>query len=311
MIAWVATTGAERVKAVFALLGLAACALALSPHPPPDPVWDLLARMARSAGMGLVKGGWSLFGAVLVLSGGLFAWILRGDRFRRGKPHEEEDHETYREPRRLKWVDGLVLAGLLLFGIGVISLLRTWGERFLAEPPVHASTVRPGPTPATAAPDVTSRKDADPGTHSPPFFAAWLALAGAGLGTAILLVFRHRNQRRDPPSRSPGPPVPLSEAVAATRRRLELGDELRDAVIRCYDEMCHLFAEAPERTRTLTAREFQARLLARGAGEPEVAALTAVFEKARYSLEACTESDRRHAVEALRTLERRYGGEDP
>jgi hypothetical protein len=123
------------------------------------------------------------------------------------------------------------------------------------------------------------------------------------MGGALLLILRRRPAAPTVPP-EPGEP----ELLARARRRLELGDQVRDAIIACYAEMCDVFLRGtPTNARNLTAREFSVFLRSRGVLEPEIQSLTSVFEKARYSQEPCGESDRERALQALRALEARYG----
>ena len=65
-----------------------------------------------------------------------------------------------------------------------------------------------------------------------------------------------------------------------------------------------------ERPESSTPAEFAAAAVDAGVDEGPVADLTAVFERVRYGGEDPTEDRERRAVEALRRIERRHGGDE-
>lgn len=295
----------DRLLALLGLAALALAALVVSPLPPEGLV---LAR-ARAAGPLAAFAMELLFalaaGAGLLLIGVLA--FLRLSEIRSG-----EEGAGRRRPR--PWVAYALFLVVLIASPGALRRCS------LAFPEGEASRAAPVPKetgPAAAPVPVTGKTAAEeaPEPRAPlslPLFAL-AALGGAAvLGAALYFGVHGRDAGRSHGAGDAAAAAARSEGLAALRRRLELGDEVRDAIVAAYAEMCELFADrALARGRDpgrLTAREFAALLreaLGPGAAgtEAEIEALTAAFEKARYSNEACGEEDRSRAVLALRALE--------
>jgi hypothetical protein len=191
-----------------------------------------------------------------------------------------------------------------LLGYGLLTLI-VLGIRTLGQP--SSSTIPPLAPVTPSAPEASRIPDPQPTTPTqvlrPPPLAYALTVAALLVGGGLLVVLRKT------PTAEIEPPEPDEpELLARARRRLEVGDQVRDAIIACYAEMSDVFLRNTHgRASDLTAREFAASLRARGIQEPEILALTSLFEKARYSLEPCGEPDREHALKALCALEARYG----
>jgi len=310
-----------RGRAAAAILGLVALALVLSPDPPPDRLLAaavdflrerpaLSSTLIQTAFALLVGAGAVVLVALVVAKILDMLGLARAGALIRG--------------RRQTWLSTLAADAVLL---ALLSLARRGAGSFegsRAAGTVAESTVAAGSAGAAApaAPAAMAEAAARP-VPSVPF--PLIAAAGALLaGGALLAVLRLRK------GGAPAAPIPLApeaptasdegakgRAIAASRRRLEAGADAREAVIACYAEMCGIFsggdAEAgrPGSAAFLTAREFAALLRSEGIGEPEIASLTSVFEKARYSNDACGEPDRLSARMALEALERRYGRPRP
>jgi len=94
------------------------------------------------------------------------------------------------------------------------------------------------------------------------------------------------------------------DAVAATIQELELGGDVRTAILACFDRFCRLLGERGFRDQApLTSRELES-LAVRGLRVPEESAeaLTSLFEEARYSEHPLGPADRERAVESLRRI---------
>ena len=278
------------LAAAFCLAALALACLALSPRPPADPLlgvmrafrqW-ILTTPFRSLFLLLATGGIVLLGTIVGMA--LHAY-LKGRRV---------DGWGLLLRRLANTVLGYAFLSLLLLGIRSCQTGKPQAPPS-SPPPTQAMQEGTGtPLPRSAVPDTP------PETPLPAYVLVAVLLV---MGGALLLLLR---KKPTPGAQPPEPGEP--ELLARARRRLELGDQVRDAIIACYAEMCEVFLRGtPAGARTLTAREFSAFLRSRGVLEPEIQSLTSVFEKARYSLEPCEESDRERALQALRALEARYG----
>lgn len=160
-----------------------------------------------------------------------------------------------------------------------------------------------GPTPPTlgAAP------------LEPPAFVAnppqWLVLGvslvvGLAVVGAIWLIARR--------ARRPNPEDALGQLAREARSALtslESGEELRNAVLRCYAEMSRVLGErrGVQRDKTMTPREFEARLAATGVRDEHIRRLTRLFERVRYGGREPGEREEREAVACLSAIVEAYG----
>jgi len=287
---------ASRIRAIGCLAALALGCLALSPNPPPDPIWSRWSRLAgRILGVSLSGVVLGILTLGLVILGTLAVTSIRDALRRKRKP---EETWVYPEPPRGKGALTLVLLGMVIATFLAFRGIAWWK----AWTPSAGGRV---PAPAPTAQAVPASPPQAPVLHAAP------ALVPLGVGSALILALlglgiAYRAMRR-PRGAQTG--QSRSVPLAAARRRLELGDPARDAIIGCYAEMCRLFEPRNRHAAPgLTAREFAALLRSQGAQEPEILALTGVFEKARYSQEPCGEPDRALARDALAEIETRYAG---
>lgn len=278
------------LAAALSLAALALACLALTPSPPADPLLEtmvdfrqwLLTTPFRSLFLLLATGGLALLGMIAGMA--LHAY-LKGRRV---------DGWGLLLRRLANTVLGYAFLSLLLLGVRSCQAGKPQAPP-PSPPPVQRVQEGTGtPLPRSPVPDPP------PETPLPAYVLVAVLLV---IGGALLLILRKKSTTSMQPQ-EPGEP----ELLARARRRLELGDQVRDAIIACYAEMCEVFLRGtPTGARNLTAREFSAFLRSRGVLEPEIQSLTSVFEKARYSLEPCEEPDRERALQALRALEARYG----
>lgn len=103
------------------------------------------------------------------------------------------------------------------------------------------------------------------------------------------------------------------DRLQETIYRLEMGEEIRSTILRCYGDMTHLF-----RRRGLTfGRELTARELEALAGErldvsdESSVRLRELFEEARYSAHPLEEGYKRTALDCLRAVKRELEGPTP
>jgi len=306
-------TDRTRNRAVAGLAGLALCALASTPAPPESAALAALGRLLRgSAGMGAASAGRYALSAVelvLVLVGvvgivSLMAWraALRA-RMKDGAPPARE------KPKEK--------GGAFALAAIVIFLVASFYALFRAVPVIDEGFERSGAvdgagrngTPVSQAASswdgIEGEFDDDDGGKRDPasLVAVFLALAAV-----VALLSRARKDAEAPPSAEPGDDAPVEAGrLAEIAGTLARGGSARESIIACYGSMCALYGEAARGERggrALTAREFAALLGRKGVSRPEVAALTAVFEKARYSGEPCGEAERGAALAALDAIER-------
>lgn len=291
LVASSARSASAWLGAILCLALLASLCLTLTATPPPDPVLRALYGSLVGALRVPIQGGFTLLvlggtAILLVLVALVVTQFLAGGRV---------------DPWRL--LTRRLTAVMIAYGL--LALLASLRPR-------HADLGKPAPPPATSpaststSPGTPARPAPQPLAPSPafPYLETGLVLLGAA---ALLAAFFWRPRRPAEPGIEPDERAQFE----AVRRRLELGDQIRDAIIACYAGMCDIFTRRmPAGAASLTAREFSAYLRARGVGEPEILTLTAVFEKARYSDLACDEHDRAAALEALRVIEAHHGRQE-
>jgi hypothetical protein len=314
-----ATRGRALARAAAALIALAACALAMSPKPPPDRLLGaFVAWVEGHASLVVAIGDSSL--AILLGAGGVTLLALAIDELIRKLRGAKTGSAGRRRIPRRRLLSSLFAYALLLVFSAILRRLPPGEQRQVEESPMTA--------PASGYASGAGRARGSGGgllgsrelEYRAPIYPLMAAGAvAAGIGTAVFFILRARRMREL--ARSRRLMVQLeeeaedaeAEAVAAARRELEADLSPRAAIIRCYAAMCGLFARAsrfgPQAAApSLTARELADFLRSKGAGEPEIAALTAAFEKARYSNEDCGEVDRAEAARALAAIESAYGG---
>jgi hypothetical protein len=151
-----------------------------------------------------------------------------------------------------------------------------------------------------------------PAPLTPPAFVAnppqWLVLAvslavgGLAVGAIWLVAAR---ARRRPQSAL----AQIAREAGAALAGLEAGEDLRNAVLRCYAEMSRVLGErrGVQRDKTMTPREFEARLAAAGLRDEHIRRLTRLFEGVRYGPRAPGEREEREALACLRAIVAAYG----
>ena len=141
-----------------------------------------------------------------------------------------------------------------------------------------------------------------------------LFLALSLLGAILVLVFFLRRGtivRRTPEVQAPpeGEREAAAEAVQATIEELRLGEDVRTAILACYERFCALLgARGVSDQAPLTPRELE-RFAVEQLQVPEdgAEALTGLFEEARYSVHALGDADRVRALDSLERIRASLG----
>ncbi len=108
-----------------------------------------------------------------------------------------------------------------------------------------------------------------------------------------------------PPKLDRGTPrYAAAQAVQATIEQLQLGEDVRQAILACYGRFCVLLgARGLGSQEALTPREIEDRAVHRLGVSPDSSdALTSLFEEARYSEHALGDADRDRAVRSLERI---------
>ena len=96
----------------------------------------------------------------------------------------------------------------------------------------------------------------------------------------------------------------LSQTAQEAAERLAAGQDRKNTVIRCYQEMTDILAmeRGIRRKRDMTPREFERQLLAAGLPAQEVDQLTHLFERVRYGAEDLDRKEEQDAVACLTAI---------
>ena len=143
------------------------------------------------------------------------------------------------------------------------------------------------------------RLEAGPPLGSPPAFLVWLVWIGLGIMLVVLGVWFSKRRTQD---RRVGDPVTL-EAEYAMQALLK-GLDFRNVIVQCYQQMSAALQKEQgiELENSMTAREFERLLEAKGLPRDPIHQLTQLFEAARYSLRLFTSADEQTAFECLNAI---------
>ena len=198
-----------------------------------------------------------------------------------------------RPVRRASWKE--LLSTILSLAL-IVALLLLWPRLAHLQPTNETADSTGGST----------------GTGNP---TAWPASVGAPLGlflafsvlAAILALTYILRRGAAGGSRREGETVrsddrrEASRAVEATIAELELGADVRGAILACFQRFCRLLgARGITEQGALTPRELERIAVDRLHVAPDASAtLTSLFEEARYSEHALQEADRSRAIDSL------------
>jgi hypothetical protein len=142
-------------------------------------------------------------------------------------------------------------------------------------------------------------KPEGPPLGSPPAILVWLVWIGLGVMLSVLGIWA--GHRRTKNLRA-GDPVEL-EAERAMQA-LKKGLDFKSVIVQCYRQMSAALQKEQgiELEETMTAREFERLLDAKGLPRDPVHQLTQLFEAARYSLQQFTPADEQTAFDCLSAI---------
>jgi hypothetical protein len=189
------------------------------------------------------------------------------------------------------------LARFLLKALGLVAAVSLALYVILASLP-HVI----GKTSAeSSAPPPPTVFDSAPAPADPPALLYWI-LGAAATGAAIALCLRIACAKGA--EEREGLELIAAEAEAA-RLGIRSGAGLADAITDCYRRMGRVAARERglERADSMTAREFEAAMIAAGIGEEGVRGLTRLFESVRYGRALPSGRDEEEALRCLGLIE--------
>jgi Domain of unknown function (DUF4129) len=132
-----------------------------------------------------------------------------------------------------------------------------------------------------------------------PTGLTWLVWVGLAAGIVFLAIWLSRRRANRMPS---GDALEL-EALRAMQD-LQAGSDLQNVIVRCYTQMSRLLQieQGLERQGSMTAREFESLLEARGVPRDPVKQLTGLFEAARYGFRPPRAADEQIAFDSLSAI---------
>lgn len=195
--------------------------------------------------------------------------------------------------RPSSWMD--VVASLIAFA--VFGLLMTFWPQIVAR-------VQPTGSQAANGTNTSGNLTLVPAAGGIPL-GYFLIAAIIGSVLAIALLFRvGASLKKVTPSGRHAPRREAARAVEAALQQIQLGGDVREAILLCYARFCTLLgAKGIEEQDALTARELEdlaVRQLAVSAESSD--ALTGLFEEARYSEHPLGDEDRDRAVRSLEQI---------
>ena len=153
------------------------------------------------------------------------------------------------------------------------------------------------------------------GTAGPGGVADWPASVGAPIGmflivavlltiVAVIYLLRRNAALFDRAEEGVGPRAErkqAAEAVQATIAELEIGADVRTAILACFQRFCRLLgARGITEQEAFTPRELERVAVDRLRVSADASeTLTSLFEEARYSEHALREADRARAIDSL------------
>jgi hypothetical protein len=145
--------------------------------------------------------------------------------------------------------------------------------------------------------------------HNPAWLTQLLSFAlAAGFVYFLFWLWKKRWQIDD---RLSTPAEKLVRSAQSALRRIDAGQNLRDVVLRCYQEMTQAVAEKRHITRPeyATPHEFIRSLEAAGLPAEQVGRLTDLFEAVRYGHKIPGAQERAEAVACLKAVVERLGSQ--
>jgi hypothetical protein len=134
-------------------------------------------------------------------------------------------------------------------------------------------------------------------------WVVWAISLGIGIAAAAVAVAAvtwYRRVRADTVT----PLEAIARRAEATATGIGLGQDLKDAVLRCYAEMSRVVQDERgiRRDRAVTAREFTEYLIKAKLPQEPVYRLTTLFERVRYGAQSATPDDEKEAIASLRAI---------
>lgn len=146
----------------------------------------------------------------------------------------------------------------------------------------------------------TEVKRVGPALEPLPPSLLWLVWAGLFGGVVLMVVILFRWRRE--PTWAASDPLTLEAEQAV--QSIKAGQDLRGVIIHCYRQMSLILQKEQNvaRAETMTAREFEALLGARGIPDAPVRRLTRLFETARYGAHPPGADEEQQAIECLSAI---------
>lgn len=126
-----------------------------------------------------------------------------------------------------------------------------------------------------------------------------LILLVVGIVVAVTIFIQRRRKNNEPDALDR-----VADQAEDALRKIREGGDFNSAILNCYFEMNRIVKEELKiaRQRTMTARDFESYLVAKGLPEAPLTQLTTLFERARYSNQSPDKNQEQTAIEALTAL---------
>ncbi|MBI1729591.1 DUF4129 domain-containing protein [Candidatus Acetothermia bacterium] len=199
-----------------------------------------------------------------------------------------------------------VLRDVLLIGLVLLCVYVVVNA--FTPPPLRDK--EPPPPAAAEAADSDPSSPSDFVTNPPRWFTFGITFIVIALLLAIALFFWLRAQAHHSEIglKKTTPLGGIVDEANVTLQELRSGGNLKDAVIRCYREMCLTLSETKgiQRQRAMTPREFETHLTRAGLRDEHIRQLTRLFEGARYGDQSANPEMEREARLCLEAIVQNY-----
>lgn len=135
---------------------------------------------------------------------------------------------------------------------------------------------------------------------TPPAILSWvLYLAGLAMIALVAFVLLKDQNGTEVKFKAQ-----VAQEVEGAIEAIRKGDEIRNVIIRCYSKMSQTISveQGIARDDNMSAREFEAILVARGFPKDAIHRLTLLFEQARYNTGKSTPDEERESLDCLGTI---------
>lgn len=195
--------------------------------------------------------------------------------------------------------------------VALVNVIVVWLLLIALGKVVPPEGAAPVEVPEPGAESISGESDAVPENAEPPEWVTWAAslIIAVILAATTIGIWRLFHRR-------PEPFTALGRLAAEAQdalNRLELGEDLRETILRCYLEMVQVVKESRgiARSQHTTPHEFEVLLKTKGLPAEALMRLTRLFEEVRYGSYSASPQEEQLAILCLRDIVAACQGDRP